>query len=55
MASDEGRGDSSWDEDAFSAMPARSWKVPTQHYRHSLLAGISLAGGREREDKAQQM
>lgn len=42
MASDAGRGDSSWVADAFSAMPARSWEVPTQHYRHSLLAGISM-------------
>jgi hypothetical protein len=50
MASGAGRGDSSWFqfEDAFSAMPARSRKVPTLHYRHSLLAGMSMASERER-------
>lgn len=53
MASDAGRGDSSWVADAFSAMPARSWKVPTQHYRHSVLAGISMADERAREKRGQ--
>jgi hypothetical protein len=45
MASDAGRGDSSWFEDAFSAVPARSRKVPTQYYRHSLVVGMSMASG----------
>jgi hypothetical protein len=48
MASDAGRGDSSWVEDAFSAMPARSRKMAAQHSRHSLLAGMSIMASERR-------